>query len=105
MSEEMLSRRSVRHSIMRARNARVAELGPLAGADVMPVMLTMHPLTLAELLMDSDAAEHHVIDFEGKAFMGIPIMEDDRMSIGSVAVRWPVEHSAPPTTTSGDSRV
>lgn len=93
MSDDMLSRRSVRHAIMRARNARVAELGP-QGGDPMPLLLVMHPLTLAELLMDSDPAERHLIDFEGKAFMGVPILEDDRMSIGDVAIRWPAPRPA-----------
>ena len=82
---EFLTRRGVRHALLRARNGRVVE----PRDDRWPVLLVMHPLTLAELLMDSDPDERRTIDFEGKAFMNIPLLEDPGMVVGEVAMRWP----------------
>lgn len=81
----MLTRRAVRHHLIRLRNARIAA----SRDEAWPLRLHMHPLTLAELLMDGDPHERHVIDFEGKAFMRIPIVEDVRLAQGAVEVVWP----------------
>lgn len=90
---EFLTRRGVRHALVRARNTRVLQ----DRDDRWPVLLVMHPLTMAELLMDSDPAERHVIDFEGKAFMDIPVLEDPGMAVGEVAMRWPQDPAPAPS--------
>jgi hypothetical protein len=82
---DLLTRRAVRHHLMRLRNARVAELRD----ERMPEHLTMHPDTLAELQMDGDRDEQHTLDFEGRQFMGIPLVTDDRLEVGDIAVAWP----------------
>lgn len=83
--EEFLSRRSVRHALVRARNARV-----VADRDERyPLLLAMSNDTLSELLVDADPHEAHVLDFEGREFMGIPILTDDDLERGLVEIRWP----------------
>ena len=85
MSLDLLTRRAVRHHLVRLRNTRIAELRDTRW----PIALMMHPATFEELLIDSDPAEHHTIDFEGTEFMGIPLITDERRPVGDIAVQWP----------------
>ena len=85
MVEEMLSRRTVRHRLIRARNERIAAD---QRATAWPSTLYMSHETLTELLVDSDPAEQATLDFEGNRFLGIPITADDRLERGVVALQW-----------------
>lgn len=81
----MASRRELRHLIIRRRNDRIAS----DRDDRLPVRLWMHPDTLSDLLTDDDAAERWVLDFEGREFMGVPVVERPDMAVGLVDVDWP----------------
>lgn len=83
--EAVVSRRALRHHLLRLRNGRVAQLRD----DRLPVLITAHPDTISEVLMDSDPHERHTVDFEGKAFMGVPLLGDARLEAGVFEVRWP----------------
>jgi hypothetical protein len=87
MGEVEVSRRAVRHELIRRRNERIAELRD----DRWPLMLYMHPRTLDELLMDPDPAEASVIDFEGREFMRIPLVGDPALEPGVFRLQWPEE--------------
>lgn len=80
------ARRELRHALMRRRNERIAAD---QHADGMPVALVMAPTTREELLLDNDPAEAFAIDFEGREFLGIPLLEVDTLEHGVVEVRWP----------------
>jgi hypothetical protein len=83
---EVLSRRHVRHAIIRAVNARVAELRD----DRRPVLLVMARSTFDELLIDSDPNEQWTMDFEGRQFTGIPVaVAEVGLEPGVVQMRWP----------------
>ena len=82
-----LTRKAVRHGILRAQRARAMRDPDAVG--VLPVMLEMHPDTLAELLIDNDPDELRVLDFEGLEFMGIPIQANPARAHGDIAMRWP----------------
>lgn len=83
--DDVLSRRTVRHLLLRRRNERVAQLRD----DRMPRRVSMNLRTLEELLTDSDPAEQWTLDFEGMEFMGIPVVVDPSLEVGVVAVDWP----------------
>lgn len=85
MTDEFLSRRTVRHALLRARNTRIAEFRD----DRMPRELHMHPDTLSELLVDGDPFERHLVDFEGKTLMGVVIVRDQSLPVGEVRIVWP----------------
>lgn len=84
---DVLSRKTVRHQLIRARNARIAEHRD----DRWPMQLHMSTETLSELLLDGDPDEQHTLDFEGFEFMGIPIEYDARLDPGVVAIVWPAK--------------
>jgi hypothetical protein len=93
MTEDLLTRRNLRHHVMRRRNARIAETRDQA----MPLALRMNPDTLTELLLDGDPAEQHTLDFEGREFIGIPVLTDPAMGYGDIAIDWPpLPDRAPP---------
>jgi hypothetical protein len=85
MAAEFLSRRAVRHELIRRRNERIVELRD----DSWPAHLLMHTYSLEDLRMDSDPAEAQTMDFEGKEFMNIPVITDDRLEHGEFRVAWP----------------
>lgn len=89
---ELLTRKAVRHAILRARNARVVADERDAR---MPLALHMHPNTLTELLVDSDPSERDTLDFEGLQIIGIPIQTDPRLEPGVFRLQWPVKKEAP----------
>jgi hypothetical protein len=97
MSEIDLTRRNVRHHLIRARNERVAAGGP--GFAEWPTTLFLNRVTLEELERDGDPEEVDTMDFEGETFMGIPIVQDPRLDNGVFAVTWakklPGEEHAP----------
>lgn len=90
MDDDVLSRKTVRHLLLRRRNERIAT----ARDDRMPSRLVMSHDTLAELLADSDPAEAWTLDFEGFEFMGVPIGVDHSLASGIVQVDWPVDAGA-----------
>jgi hypothetical protein len=79
------TRRELRHMLMRRRNERIAADRDAAG---MPRLLRMHDDTLTDLLLDPDPNETFTVDFEGKAFLGIPVLTDPRLERGTVEVDW-----------------
>ena len=83
--DEVLSRKALRHMLVRRRNERIAELRD----DRWPLRLVMAPETLEELLVDSDPLEQRTLDFEGWEFAGIPLSTRAGMERGLVAVDWP----------------
>lgn len=85
MTGRVVTRREVRHGLLRAHNERVAASRDLSW----PTALVMHPLTREDVLIDDDPAEAHVVDFEGHAFMSIPVLTDDRLERGVVQLQWP----------------
>lgn len=86
MTDEYVSRRAVRHLIVRARNARIAAE---ERDDRWPLQIVMAPSTLSELQVDGDPQEAHTLDFEGLEFMGIPLVADPEMLAGEFELRWP----------------
>lgn len=86
MSADELTRRGLRHTLIRRRNTRIlAQVG-----DGWPLLLRMSAETLSHVLVDDDPAEQHTVDFEGRVvFMGIPVLTDDTLPLGEVAVDWP----------------
>lgn len=87
-----MTRRELRHAILRARNQRVIAAGPdgwQPHLHASPVALALHPDDAAELRLDGDWAEAGALDFEGKAFMGVPITEDPQLERGTFTVTWP----------------
>jgi hypothetical protein len=80
-----LSRAAVRHLIVRRRNERIRE----TRNESWPRLIRLHPDSLTELLVDSDPAEAHTLDFEGLQFMNIPVQTDPELELGVVAVDWP----------------
>lgn len=90
---EPLTRRGLRHTLLRARNDRIAA----SRDESWPRLLVMSHLTLTELLVDDDPAEAFTVDFEGKRFMGILILADEETPYGDVVVEWPTtqEKEAP----------
>jgi len=85
MIDEFVSRRAVRHLVLRRRNERVAA----DRDDRWPVLISVHPDTREELLIDSDPDELRTIDFEGHEFMGIPLQGDPSVEPGQIVLRWP----------------
>ena len=87
MAEEVfLSRRAVRHELVRRRNERIADTRD----DRWPVAMFMHQDSLDELLIDSDpGGEVPLMDFEGKTFMGVPVITDSQLAHGEVRLQWP----------------
>jgi len=81
-----VTRSNVRHLLVRRRNERIALGGPTF--DDWPLAIHMHSETLEDLLLDGDGTEAHTIDFEGREFMNIPIVEDDSLEPGEFALRW-----------------
>ncbi len=81
-----LSRKELRHMLLRRRNERVMADRHALG---LPTLLVMHPHTAEELRLDNDPDERFTLDFEGREFMGIPILEDARVKLWRVEVRWP----------------
>lgn len=84
---ELVSRRAVRHELIRRRNERIAAVRD----DRWPVAIYLHPETRAEVLMDGDPAEASVVDFEGKEFMRIPLITDESLDRGVFRLQWPEE--------------
>lgn len=87
---ELLSRKTVKHLLMRARNTRVIELRD----DRWPELMRVNQRTLEELLTDGDPLEVQTLDFEGNAFLGVPILIDPRLDNGQVAFDWPKKPKA-----------
>lgn len=85
MTEGELTRRGLRHTLIRRRNARIME----SDDDSWPLLLRMSSETLSTVLVDDDPAEQATVDFEGRVFMGIPVLTDDTLPLGEVAVGWP----------------
>lgn len=85
MTDEFVTRRALRHVITRRRNERIAELRD----EAWPLYLVMHPDTRSEILIDDDPDEQRTIDFEGKAFMSIPIITDPSVELGLFELQWP----------------
>lgn len=80
-----LTRKGLRHALLRRRNERI-----LASHDeAWPLLVRMHSETLSDLLVDDDPAEATTFDFEGARFMGIPVLGDDTMAHGAIALDWP----------------
>lgn len=89
---ELLTRKAVRHAILRAHHARA-----VADRDERwPLALHMHPDSLSELLVDGDPDEQHTLDFEGLELMRIPIVTDQRIPAGEVRIQWPAKKEAAP---------
>jgi hypothetical protein len=82
----LVTRKNVRHLIVRRRNERIAAGGP--DFDDWPVAIHMHPETRDDLLMDRDGHEQHTMDFEGSTFLRIPVVVDDTLAPGEFALRW-----------------
>lgn len=80
-----VTRANVRHLVVRRRNERISA-DPRA--DDWPTAIHMHPETLADLLLDGDGREANTVDFEGREFMGFPIVEDGSLEPGEFALRW-----------------
>jgi len=89
MTDDLVSRRNLRHLIMRRRNERIAELRD----DRFPVEILMHRETLEDLRADGDPDEYATLDFEGTVFMGIAVQaqytEDGGPGPGEFVVAWP----------------
>lgn len=83
---EALTRRGLRHALIRRRNARIAGFRL---DDSWPLVLRMSSETRSAVLVDGDPAEQGTVDFEGRLFMGIPILVDEALGFGDVAVDWP----------------
>lgn len=81
-----VSRRELRHMILRRRNERVVANRHAA---LMPTVLRMHPETRYALLRDDDPNERWALDFEGDEFLGIPIFTDASLELWTVDVTWP----------------
>lgn len=81
-----VSRRELRHALMRRRNERIAAD---RHADGMPVVLRMHPDTAWALLADPDPNERFTVDDEGRTFLGIPIQTHPEVVLWAVEVDWP----------------
>lgn len=89
MTDELMTRRGLRHSLIRRRNARIVE----QRGDAWPVLLRMSSETLSQVLVDDDPAEQQTVDFEGRVFMGIAVLSDDTLPFGEVAIDWPAGRS------------
>lgn len=88
---DLLTRKAVRHAILRAHHTRVLE----ARDERWPLALHMHPDSLSELLVDGDPDEQHTLDFEGLELLRIPIVTDQRLAPGEVRIQWPAKKEAP----------
>jgi hypothetical protein len=84
MTDE-LTRKGLRHRLIRARNERVARRLP----NELPALLLMHPATHDELLVDGDPSELFTMSMNGREFMGVPISHDPRLELGDITVVWP----------------
>jgi hypothetical protein len=84
-TRELVSRRALRHLILRRRNERIAAQRD----DQWPVTIYCHPETHADLLTDGDPLEQMTMDFLGGTFMRIPLLEDQRLAPGEFVVDWP----------------
>lgn len=82
----LVTRKNVRHLLVRRRNERIAVGGPTF--DDWPTAMHVHPETLEDLLLDPDGQERNTIDFEGREFMRIPIVQDPSLEPGEFALRW-----------------
>jgi hypothetical protein len=82
----VLTRRNLRHALMRRRNERIAAAGPRY--DEPPAELFLSPATREDLLKDGDPDEAKTIDFLGEMFCGVPLIEDGRLAKGQFVVRW-----------------
>ncbi len=82
----LVTRKNVRHLIVRRRNERIAIGGPTF--DDWPTAIHVHYDTLDDLLLDPDGQEHSTIDFEGSQFMRIPLITDPSLEPGEIALRW-----------------
>ena len=82
---EEVSRRALRHLLLRRRNERIAA-DPQAAVAVR--LLRMHPDTWDDLRLDPDPSERDTIDFEGRTFCGVPVAEDLSLAAGVVEVDW-----------------
>lgn len=91
-----LTRRNLRHALIRHRNDRIARERT---DDSWPLLLRMRDETLTELLMDPDPGEARTFDFEGREFLGIPVLVDDQLAPGEIALDWP------PVTVTGEEGV
>lgn len=83
--DEFLTRKAVRHRLVRLRNERIATTRD----DAWPLQMLMAHTTHEELLVDGDGGEQHTLDFEGRAFMNVPITVDDRLAHGVIQLVWP----------------
>jgi hypothetical protein len=84
-TDEVISRRVLRHMLMRRRNERIAAD---RDADGMPSSLRMGQESLDALLVDNDPGEQFAMDWLGKEFLRIPILVDPRLQAGVVEVDW-----------------
>lgn len=84
-ADDDVSRRNVRHALMRAHNRRVGELRD----DRWPLALHACRRTVDELLLDGDPAEAQTVDSLGMRFLGIPLEVDPRLAAGEFTVVWP----------------
>lgn len=82
---EFVTRKNLRHLLLRRRNERIAETRD----DQWPTVIYLHPETHAELLTDGDPHEQQTMDFVGGTFMRIPLVEDTRVAAGDFIVDWP----------------
>lgn len=92
--DTLVSRRALRHQLIRLRNARVAETQD----DRWPLLVLMHPDTLTELMVDGDREEQWTLEYllDGSTkFMGVPVVTDERLELGVFEIRWPPRYSPP----------
>lgn len=85
-----LSRRSLRHLLMRRRNERIRELRD----ERVPVVIVMGPETLDQLEIDGDPEEAWTLESATVAgevyrFCSIPVLVDTQLEVGIFEVRWP----------------
>jgi hypothetical protein len=83
---EEVSRRALRHLLLRRRNERIAA-DPRAAVAVR--LLRMHPDTWDDLRLDPDPLEADTVDFEGRTFCGVPVVGDLSLAAGVIEVDWP----------------
>lgn len=83
---DTVSRKALRHLIMRRRNERIVAD---QRAVEMPAVIHLHPDTRDEILMDNDPNEMFTVDFEGREFLGIPLQGDPALERGVFVVVWP----------------
>ena len=86
MAGEALTRRELRHAIMRRRNARINE----SRDDRLPVQITLHPDTWDDVRLDGDPAEQASVYFgDPDHFGGIPVQGNPRLPYGEIELTWP----------------